>query len=53
MAVVEPPEDDNVPVVSNVLIGVPPPSRTRIKSVRVEENTQEKFIEVPPEALSM
>ena len=53
MAVVEPPDVPSTPVVSNCLIGVPPPSRTRMNNVRSAEYTEVKLIVAPDAAPKM
>lgn len=53
MAVVDPPLDPNVPVVSKVFIGVPPPSRTRINNVLSDAYTEVNCIVAPEAASSM
>lgn len=53
MAVVEPPPLPSEPVVSNVLMGVTPPSRTRMKSDRVARKTTVKLSLVAAASLSM
>ena len=53
MAVADPPAEPSVPVVSNVLIGVDAPSRTRMKSKRSAEYTPVNYSEAAPASLSI